>query len=73
MSSILNDASKSVCVREHWYLLISTLNPSNSSVMYTYIDPQCPGPSAFLVEHGDAPESIAGELDTPKLVAERDI
>jgi len=26
-------------------------------------DPQCPGPSAFLVETAEASESIAGDLD----------
>ena len=62
---MLTDASKSVCIREQFYLLIST------SVMCT--DPQCPGPSAFLIETAEAPENITGDLDTHKLAAERDV
>jgi len=62
---MLKEASKSICIREQFYLLIST------SVMCT--DPQCPGPSAFLIEFAGAPENITGELDTHKLAAERDI
>jgi hypothetical protein len=68
---MLKDDSKNVCVQEQWYLLISYPNPSNSSVMWT--DPQCSGASALLVETGEAPESIAGDLDNLKLAAERDI
>jgi len=36
-------------------------------------DPQCPGPSAFLIETAEAPENITGDLDTHKLAAERDV
>jgi hypothetical protein len=36
-------------------------------------DPQCPGPSVFLVETSEPAENIAGDLDTHKLAAERDI
>jgi len=36
-------------------------------------DPQCPGPSALLVENAEAPESIKADLGNPKLAAERDI
>jgi hypothetical protein len=68
---MLKDDSKSACVREQWYLLISSPNPSTSSVMWT--DPQCPGASTLLVETGEAPESIAGDLHNLKLAAERDI
>ena len=67
----LKDASKSVCVQEQCYLLIWSPNPSTSSVICT--DPQCPGPSAFLVETSEPAENIAGDLDTHKLAAERDI
>jgi len=38
-----------------------------------WTDPQCPAVSALLVETGEAPESIAGDLDNLKLAAERDI
>jgi hypothetical protein len=36
-------------------------------------DPQCPGPSAFLVETAKDLESIAGDLDTHKVAPEGDI
>jgi len=36
-------------------------------------DPQCPGPSAFLIETAEVSESIAGDLDTHKLPDEREI
>jgi len=71
LGDVLKDSSKSVCVRKQWYLLISYSNPSTSSVMWT--DPQCPAVSALLVETGEAPESIARDLDNLKLAAERDI
>lgn len=35
LGDMLKDASKNVCVREQWYLLISSTNPSNYSVMWT--------------------------------------
>jgi len=60
LDDMLKDDSKSVCERDHCYLLISSPNPSTSSVMCT--DPQCPGPSAFLVETAEAPENIAEDL-----------
>jgi len=36
-------------------------------------DPQCPGPSAFLIETAEASESIAGDLGTHKLPDEREV
>jgi hypothetical protein len=46
--------------------------PSTSSVTKTH-DPQCPGPSASLVETEETPESKEGDRGAPEPAAEGDI